>query len=128
VLKAWSIALAWSTCVLHGHYTTLQALVLSHQDYCSVLWSGATKRDLGKYKLAQNRAARLALGCKQRAKMNNKHVSLYWLKVKERSTSSLLVFVRGTPMHTPQDMPPEVSSQSPSPEQTMGGAQHYIEP
>ena len=25
-------------------------------------------------------------------------------------------------------MPPEVSSQSPSPEQTTGGAQYYIEP
>jgi hypothetical protein len=32
-----------------------------------------------------------------------------------------------TPIHTPQDMPPEVSSQSPSPEQTMGGVQYYIE-
>jgi hypothetical protein len=30
-----------------------------------------------------------------------------------------------TPMHTPQDMPQEVSSQSPSPEQTLGGAQYY---
>jgi hypothetical protein len=27
--------------------------------------------------------------------------------------------------HTPQDMPPEVSSQSPSPELTMGGAPYY---
>jgi hypothetical protein len=25
-----------------------QALVLSHLDYCSVVWSGVTKRDLGK--------------------------------------------------------------------------------
>ena len=25
----------------------LQALVLSHLDYCSVVWSGATKKDLG---------------------------------------------------------------------------------
>jgi hypothetical protein len=33
-----------------------------------------------------------------------------------------------TPMHTPQDMPQEVSSQSPSPEQTIGGTQYYIEP
>ena len=32
-----------------------------------------------------------------------------------------------THMHTPQDMPPEVSSQSPSPEQNMGGAQYKIE-
>ena len=38
-------------------------------------------------------AAWLALGCKQRAKINNMHLS--WLKVEERLTSSLLVFVRG---------------------------------
>jgi hypothetical protein len=29
-------------------------------------------------------------------------------------------------MHTPQNIPPEFSSQSPSPEQTTGGAQYYI--
>jgi hypothetical protein len=27
----------------------LQGLFLSHLDYCAVVWSGATKRDLGKY-------------------------------------------------------------------------------
>lgn len=80
----------------------LQALVLSHLDYCSVVWSGATKKDLGKMQLAQNRVARLALGCTQRANIKN--------------------------MHTPQDMPQEVSSQSLSPEQTMGGTQYNIEP
>ena len=31
-------------------------------------------------------------------------------------------------MYTPQDMSPEVSSQFLSQEQTMGGAQYYIEP
>ena len=72
----------------------LQALVLSHLDYCSVVWSGATKRDLGKLQLAQNRAAQLTLGCTQRANINNMHVNLSWLKVQERLTSSLLVFVR----------------------------------
>ena len=30
-------------------------------------------------------------------------------------------------MHTPQDMPQEVSSQSSSPEQTMGGTQYYCQ-
>jgi hypothetical protein len=45
----------------------LQALVLWHLDYCSVVWSGATKRDL---QLAQNRAAWLALRCIQRANMS----------------------------------------------------------
>ena len=40
----------------------LQALVVSHLNtYCSVVWSGAIKRDLSKLELAQNKAARLAL-------------------------------------------------------------------
>jgi uncharacterized protein with NRDE domain len=69
-------------------------------------------------------------------------VNLSWLKVEEGLTSSLLVFVRDVDKlkvpsslfkilahssDTSQDMPPEVS-QSPSPEQTMGGEQYYIEP
>ena len=73
----------------------LQALVLSHLNNCSVVWSGATKKDLGKLQLTQNRAARLALGCTQRANINNMHVNLSWLKVEERLTSSLLLFMRG---------------------------------
>ena len=39
----------------------LQALVLSYLDYCPVTWSSATKRDLGKLQLAQNRAAQFTL-------------------------------------------------------------------
>ena len=128
----------------------LKALVLSHLDYSSVVWSGATKKELGKLQLVQNKAALLALGCTQKAIINDMHVNLSWLKVEERLTSSLPVFMRGcwhvecllscltcravclnywhtarTPMHTPQDMPQEVSTQSPSPEQTMGGAQSH---
>ena len=117
---------------------------MSHLDYCSVMCSGATKRDLGKLQLAQNRAAWLALGCTRRANINNMHVDLAWHKVEERLTSSLLVFVRSvdklnaprcllkpqhtarTPMHTPQDMEPEVCSQSRSPEQTMGGSRYNM--
>ena len=74
----------------------LKALVLSHLDYCAVVWSGATKKGL--LQLAQNRAARLALGCTQKANIINMHVNLYWLKVKERLTSSLLLFMRGIDM------------------------------
>jgi hypothetical protein len=44
--------------------------------------------------LAQNRVALLALGCTQRANINNMHVNLSWLKVEERLTSSLLLFMR----------------------------------
>ena len=71
---------------------------MSHLDYCSVVWSGATKRDSGKLQLAQNRAARLALGYTKRANINNMHVNLSWLKVEERLITSLLVFVRGIDM------------------------------
>ena len=71
----------------------LQALVLSHMDYCSVMWSGATKKDLGKVQLIKDRATRLALKCTRRANINDMHVNLSWLKVEERLTSSLLVFV-----------------------------------
>ena len=56
------------------------------------------KKDLGKLQLAQNRAAQLALGCTQRASINNILVNLSWLKVEERLTSSLLVFMRGIDM------------------------------
>ena len=52
----------------------------------------------GHLQLAQKRAARLALGCTQRANINNMHVNLSWLKVEERLTSSLPVFVRGIDM------------------------------
>ena len=69
-----------------------------HLDHCSVVWSGATKKDVGKLQLAQNRAAQLALGCTQRANINNMHVNLSWLKVEEKLTSSILVFVRGIDM------------------------------
>ena len=61
----------------------LQALVLPHLDYCSVVWSRATKSDLGKLQLAQNRAARLALKSTQRTKINDMHVNLSWLSGRE---------------------------------------------
>jgi hypothetical protein len=129
----------------------LQALVLSHLDHCSVVWSGATKF------WAQNRAARLALGCTHSTNMNYMHVNLSWLKVEERLTSlhlhlshladaliqsdhylrEILICLkyRAVCLTTtqlrhpciPHKIPPEVSSQSPSPEQTMGGTQYYIE-
>ena len=73
----------------------LQALVLSHLDYCSEVRSGATKKDLGKLQLVQNRTALLAIKSTWRANINDMHVNLSWLKVEERLKSSLLVFVRG---------------------------------
>jgi hypothetical protein len=51
--------------------------------------------------MAQNRAARLAHKCTRRANINDIHVNLSWLKVEERLTASLLVFVRGIYMLKP---------------------------
>ena len=76
----------------------LQALVLSHLDHCSVVSSGATQMDLGTLQLAQQSAAQLAFGCTQRANINKMYVNLSWLKVEERLTSSLLVFMSGIDM------------------------------
>ena len=52
----------------------------------------------GKISIGQIKAARLALGCTQRANINNMHVNLSWLKMEERLKASLLVFVRGIDM------------------------------
>ena len=41
----------------------IQSLVLSNLDYCPVIWSSASKQEINKLQLAQNRAARLALRC-----------------------------------------------------------------
>ena len=67
---------------------------LSYLDYSPVIWSSSAKKYLVKLQLAQNRAARLALHCNQRANINTMHSSLYCLKVEERLTASLLVFIR----------------------------------
>ena len=72
----------------------LQALVLSHLFYCPVIWSSAAKKDLVKLQLALNRATRRALHCNQRANINTMHARCSWLRVEERLTESLLVFIR----------------------------------
>ena len=50
-------------------------------------------KDLVKLQLAQNRAARLALHCNPRANINTMHASLSFVRVEERQTASLLVFM-----------------------------------
>lgn len=72
----------------------LQTLVLSHLDYCSVVWSGTTKTNLQKLQRVQNRAARLALKCTQRANTDVLHNQLSWLKVDKRLKVSLLSFIK----------------------------------
>ena len=67
---------------------------MSLLDYCSVVYSVATKNNLAGPWMAQ----RLALLCTQRANINNMHVNLSLLNVEKRLTSSLLVFMRGVDM------------------------------
>jgi hypothetical protein len=76
----------------------LQALVLLYLDYCPVIWWSAPKKYLVKLQMAQNRAARLALNCNQRANINTMHASLNLLRVEESLTASL-VFIRRTCHH-----------------------------
>ena len=73
--------------------TTIQK-VLSNLDYCPIMWSSAARKDPVKLQLAQNRAAHFALNCNQRADINTMHASLSWLRVKERLTASLVLFIR----------------------------------
>lgn len=72
----------------------IQALVLSQLDYCSVVWSSASKTDLTKLQLIQNRAARLALRCPFRTSTSARHERLSWLKVEDRLTCTLILFCK----------------------------------
>ena len=78
----------------HSKRQVLQALVLSNLDYCPVVWSSAGRKYLVKLQLAQDKGARFALNCNQRADINTMHASLSWLRVEERPNASLLVFIR----------------------------------
>ena len=73
-----------------------QALVLSHLDYCSAVWSGAAKKHLSKLQIAQNKAARLALHCPMGVRQSTErlHARLSWLRVEERLACNLMGFFR----------------------------------
>lgn len=73
-----------------------QALVLSHLDYCSTIWSGADKKHLSKLQIVQNKAARLALHCPSGVRHSTEglHARLSWLRVEERLACNLVNFFR----------------------------------
>lgn len=78
----------------HSVRQVIQPLVLSHLDYCSVVWSSANKKVLQKLQLVQNKASCLALHCSSGESFEGMHDALSWLKVEDRLLSSLLVFFR----------------------------------
>lgn len=68
-------------------------LVLCHLDYCSVVWSAASSSHLKKLQVAQNKAARLVLGCSSRTSVAEMHERLAWLMVKHRLSVNMLVYL-----------------------------------
>lgn len=72
----------------------IQALVLSHMNYSTVVWSNASLGRIRKLQLVQNKAARVALSCGIKANVSRMHESLHWLDVKNRLQYLLIVFIR----------------------------------
>ena len=74
----------------------VQALVLSHLDYCPAVWSNADKKDIMKLQVAENKAARLALGYNYYSRASTKpmYERLSWLTVEQRIAASLVTLVR----------------------------------
>lgn len=73
----------------------VQSLVLSHPEYCPVIWSSAAQKHLKKLQIVQNRAARLVIYCSFHVKVCEMHNRLSGLTVEAKLKSSLLLF-----MHT----------------------------
>lgn len=70
---------------------TVHSLVLCHLDYCSVIWSSASKQLIRKLQVAQNKAARLILNCPSLTSTIDMHCNLGWLCVEKRILMNLLV-------------------------------------
>lgn len=51
-----------------------EVLVLPHLDYCSAVWSGAANKDLSKFQVDQNKAARLKLPCSLRVRQSTERL------------------------------------------------------
>ena len=68
------------------------SLVLCHLDYCTGVWSSASKGLINKLQIMQNKAARLVLGCSPRANVDEMHKQLKWLCVEKKLTASVLIF------------------------------------
>ena len=71
----------------------VRSLVLSHLDYCPVIWSSAAEKHLKKLQIAQNRAARLVLNCSFRTNVGWMHRQLSWLTVDMKLQYCLLMFM-----------------------------------
>ena len=59
-------------------------MVISSLDYCNSLYYGCPQSVINQLQTIQNRACRIVCGLKKRESVNEKLVSLHWLKVVER--------------------------------------------
>ena len=71
----------------------VRSVVLSHLEFCPVVWSSAARKHLQKLQVAQNRAARLALNCSFRTNVMEMHKSLSWLTVEAKCEYHILRFM-----------------------------------
>ena len=104
----------------------IQSLVLSSLDYCPTIWSSASKKDLDKLQLAQNRAARLALRCSGRSSVEWMHAALSWMRVDQRLACSLVTFLynicqTGKPVHLWSEIQATNTRHGYATRQAMGG-------
>lgn len=72
----------------------IQALILSHLDYCSAVWSYTSLGNIRKLQMVQNKAARVALTCGFRTNVKRMYECLSWFDVKNRLLYSLMFFMR----------------------------------
>ncbi len=80
----------------------VQSLVLSHLEYCSMVWSSASEKHLKNLQMVQNRSARLVLHYQFQANVSDMHRKLSWLPVKVKLHLRLLVYVyKVFEYHTP---------------------------
>lgn len=80
----------------------VQSIVLSHLEYCPIIWSSASEKHLKKLQIVQNRAARLVLHYQFQASVADMHRKLSWLLVKDKLHLRVLVyFYKVIKYHTP---------------------------
>ncbi|XP_035699698.1 uncharacterized protein LOC118432269 [Branchiostoma floridae] len=72
----------------------IQALVLTHLDYCSSVWASTSRKNINRLQVVQNRAARIALGCHRYTSRDALLQTLGWLSVKDRIQQKSVVTFR----------------------------------
>lgn len=73
-----------------------KSLILCHLTYCSEVWSSASRKDLTKLQIAQNKAARLVLGCSIKTSREHMYSSLTWLSLNQRIHVTLGILLHNT--------------------------------